>query len=84
MIGINPHVSEATWIRKQNGERITYNRMRLKQEVYGTNRPSLKIETERAIEESTRIVENKLLERLKEDFPYGFGSLVDEINEWKN
>lgn len=84
LVGINPHVSEVTWIRKQNGEKITYDRKRLKEEVYGTNRPSLKIETERAIEETTRIVKNELLEKLEEDFPQGFGSLADEISNWKN
>ncbi len=84
LIGKNPHVSEFTWIRKQNGENITYDRMRLKEQVYGTIRPSLQLETERAIEESKRIVKNDLLKNLEESFPYGYGKYADEIKSWKS
>jgi len=84
LIGKNPHVSEFTWIRKQNGENITYDRMRLKEQVYGTIRPSLQLETERAIEESERIVKNNLLKNLEESFPYGYGKYADEIKSWKS
>jgi len=83
LFGINPQLYEATWIRKQNGERIAYDRKRLKEEIYGTNRPSIELETRRAIIESKRIVENRLLEDLEKAFPFGFGSLINEVRSWK-
>ncbi|MBX7171075.1 MAG: hypothetical protein K1X72_08960 [Pyrinomonadaceae bacterium] len=83
LIGINPQVSSNYWIRFQNGEKIRYDRQKLKEQVYGTARPSLKLETERAIEESTRIVENELIEDLETNFPQGFGKMADEVRNWK-
>ncbi len=83
LIGKNPHVSEFTWIRKQNGENITYDRRRLKEQVYGNVRPSLKLETECAVKESKRIVETNLLEELEKSFPFGFGNFADTIRNWK-
>jgi hypothetical protein len=79
----NPQLHEATWIRKQNGENITYNRKSLKEETYGTDRPSINLEIECAVNEAKRIVENGLLENLGNAFPYGFGSLINEIQQWK-
>lgn len=84
LFGKNPQLYEATWIRKQSGEHITYNRKSLKEEVYGTIRPSLYLETERATQEVARIVENGFLENLEKAFPYGLGSLANEIRQWKN
>lgn len=82
LIGKNPHVSELMWIRKQNGEKITYDRRRLKEQVYGTIRPSPTL-TECAVKESKRIVENNLLEVLEKSFPFGFGKFADEVRSWK-
>ena len=83
LFGINPQVSENTWLRFQNGEKIRYDRRRLKEMVYGTHRPSLQKETECAIKECKRIVENELLNGLTKDFPQGFGKMADEIRSWK-
>jgi hypothetical protein len=83
LYGKNPHVSEFMWIRKQTGESITYDRKKLKKEVYGSTRYSLQSETAKAVEETTRIVENGLLEGLERIFPAGFGSLADETRKWK-
>ncbi len=83
LFGNNPHVSEAIWIRKQDGENIDFDRKRLKKLVYGSIRYSAEFGTKRAIEEATRIVENELLEGLQRNFPMGFGSLVNETKEWK-
>lgn len=79
----NPQLYEATWIRKQNGEKITYNRISLKEECYGNSRPSIELETVCAVTEAKRIIENDLLEELEKDFPFGFGKFVDEIRSWK-
>lgn len=83
LFGKNPQLYEATWIRKQNGEKITYNRISLKEETYGTSRPSIEMETECAVKEAKRIVENELLEELEKSFPFGFGKFADEIRSWK-
>ncbi|HRH40731.1 MAG TPA: hypothetical protein PKY82_03735 [Pyrinomonadaceae bacterium] len=84
LFGINPQVSSNYWFRFQNGEKIRYDRKKLKEQVYGTTRPSLELETKRAVEETIRIVENELLEGLEINFPQGFGKMADEIRLWKN
>ena len=78
--GLDPHVNEATWTRKLNSERITYTRKSLKKDVYGTERPSIEIETTRATEAALRLVNNiSLLEQL---FPNGFGSFARDVRGW--
>lgn len=81
LCSINPHVNEATWIRKQNGERISYDRKSLKVELYGNDRPAIEILKEKAIESAERLVED--LEQLEKLFPQGFGCLINEIRGWK-
>jgi hypothetical protein len=81
LCGINPHVNEATWIRKQNGEKIKYDRKKLKFQVYNTDHPSLELETEHAIECATRLVSE--FEQLDQLFPQGFRSFANEIRSWK-
>ncbi len=83
LFGKNPQLYEAAWIRKQNGEKITYNRISLKEEIYGTSRPSIDLETECAVKEAGRIIESGLLKDLEKAFPQGFGSLINEIRKWK-
>lgn len=80
----NPQLYEAAWIRKQNGENIAYDRKRLKEECYGNSRPSIELETECAVKEAKRIVENDLLKELEKDFPFGFGKFAEEIRNWKS
>lgn len=79
----NPQLYEVTWIRKQNGENIAYDRIKLKEECYGNSRPSIELETECAVREARRIIENDLLNDLENAFPHGFGSLASEIRSWK-
>lgn len=83
LYNINPHVSEATWIFKQNGGKIRYDRQKLKELVYETTRPSLQKETECAVKEASRIVESDLLEGLENSFPQGFGGFANEVRNWK-
>lgn len=83
LFGVNPQVSENYWLRFQNGEKIRYDRRKLKELVYGTHRPSLQIETECAVKECQRIVENNLLDGLENDFPQGFGGMANEVRNWK-
>jgi hypothetical protein len=45
--------------------------------VYGTDRPSLELETERAIAETRRIIRD--LTTIEAAFPVGFGLMAIEI-----
>lgn len=83
LLGKNPRLYEVAWVRKQNGENIAYDRIILKNETYGTSRPSIDLETTCAVREARRIIKNDLLKDLKKAFPYGFGSLINEIQSWK-
>lgn len=81
LCGINAHASEATWIRKQNGEKLRYDRKTLKTQVYETDHPSLILETERATASAIRLVNE--LDKLEQFFPQGFGYFAAEIRSWK-
>jgi hypothetical protein len=83
LIGKNPRVGEASWIRRQNGEAVGYDRIKLKEEAYKTSRPSIELEIKCAAGEAKRIVENELLKDLEDAFPQGFGNLANEIRRWK-
>lgn len=83
LFGKNLHVSENYWIRFQNGEKIRYDRKKLKVELYGGDRiPEVK-RIEISLKAIQRIVENDLLEGLEENFPQGFGKMADEVRNWK-
>lgn len=78
--GRDPHVSEAAWIVGLQSGSFAYTKLRLKQDVYGTDRPSLTLETQRATEEARRLIQNlTLLENL---FPSGFGLLARDVRSW--
>jgi hypothetical protein len=78
--GIDPHVTEATWVMSLQSRSSPYTKSRLKQDVYGTDRPPLTLEMKRATEEAQRLVKNlDLLARL---FPGGFGFLAREVQSW--
>ncbi|MBA3439330.1 MAG: hypothetical protein H0T92_05620 [Pyrinomonadaceae bacterium] len=79
--GLDPHVSEATWIRKlQYGEAGIYTRKSLKNDVYGNDRPSSPIKTLYANQSASRLVRDlTLLEQL---FPNGFGPFARDLRSW--
>ena len=79
--GVDNHVNEATWNRRlQSGESIVYSKTSLKRDVYGTDRPSLELETSCAIRAANRLGQNIAdLERL---FPEGFGPFLAEARQW--
>lgn len=80
LCGVDPQVNEATWARRLQGESLTYTRKSLKRIVYGTERPSIEIETKFAIDASHRLSKDiSLLERL---FPDGFGALARDVRNW--
>lgn len=78
--GIVPHVNEAAWSRALQDMVFPYTKLGLKETVYGTTRPSIQLETERALEEATRIVGR--LDLLEQDFPGGFGTLARDLRGW--
>lgn len=77
---IDPHVTESAWIQGLQSKRPPYSRNDLKQAVYGTPRPSRRLEQQRGIEEAQRLAQDlNLLEKL---FPIGFGSLARSVRSW--
>ncbi|MBA4138181.1 MAG: hypothetical protein C0518_12765 [Opitutus sp.] len=75
------HVTEADWMAGQESGRTPFTRKELKTRVYGTTRPSLPLEIERAVEEVTR--HRGDVRRLENDFPNGFGALVRDLRKWR-
>ena len=67
-------VSEAAWREGFETRKYPYTKNQLKRETYGTDRPSIGLETEHAIEHAQRLAQD--LSRLEQKFPVGFGALV--------
>jgi len=80
LCGRDPNVSENAWIQGQAASSLPYTRKELKRKVYGTSRPSLAMETERAIAEMTRVA--SALDMLERKFPVGFGALLADLRRW--
>jgi hypothetical protein len=78
--GIDPHVTEATWAQSARRGSMPYNKVSLKQTVYGTDRPPLDLERRRAVEEATRVARD--LATLETTFPNGFGRLARSLRAW--
>ncbi len=74
------NVSEAAWIQGLRAPPGPYDRNRLKKEVYGTDRPSLARQTERAVEEALRLAKD--LSSLRRLFPGGYLPLENELRCW--
>jgi hypothetical protein len=74
--GNDPHVSEAAWCTHTAG----YTTRRLKEDVYGTQQPSLDLETRVAVREASRVAGQ--LGLLEQSFPQGFGALATDIRGW--
>ncbi len=80
LCGRNPQVSEAAWINGLQSAIEPYTRLQLKRDVYGTERPSLALETECAVMEAQRLAQD--LSRIEKRFPNGFGSLARALRSW--
>ncbi len=80
LCGRDESVSESAWTEGQKHGRQPYSRAELKWRVYGTERPSLQLETQCALDEVSRHAKD--LRRLQNDFP-GFSSLVTDLRSWK-
>ena len=78
--GVDLHVNEARWGGKLSGERINFTKELLKIAVYGSNQPSLHMETLAAIAAAKRLAEN--LDQLALLFPNGFGCFLADVRGW--
>ena len=76
LCGRDPGVTEAAWVDGVAAGRPPYSRAELKFRVYGTARPSLPHEIDRALEEVAR--HRTDLRRLEHDFP-GFAALAADL-----
>jgi hypothetical protein len=77
LVGTTHRVGEALWLASVEG-RIP--RARLKQLIYGTDRPSLEYETKCAVENVRRIIAD--VRAIEVAFPIGFGLMAEEIRSW--
>ncbi|HND62054.1 MAG TPA: hypothetical protein PLB90_11295 [Opitutaceae bacterium] len=78
LCGRDPAVSEAAWVEGLASGRRPYTRAELKFRVYGTDRPTLPYEIQRATEEIRRHRADP--RRLENDFP-GFGAMARDLRE---
>ena len=78
--GLDPHVTEAAWIASLPSGHFPYTTRSLKEDVYGTSRLSLELETRCATKEARRLAQN--LQLLEQCFPTGFGALTRDVRSW--
>ncbi len=81
LCGRDPQVTELAWMEGQAQGRIPYTRRDLKWRVYGTDRPGLSFEIQRALECVRRHQHDP--RRLEADFPHGFGTLARDLRGWR-
>ncbi|HTX66745.1 MAG TPA: hypothetical protein VMD31_13305 [Opitutaceae bacterium] len=80
LCGHDPQVTELAWLDGQARGRAPYTRRELKWRVYGTDRPGLGFEIQRAVECVRRHQHDP--RRLETDFPHGFGTLAHDLRGW--
>lgn len=81
LCGVDPHATEVAWARDLADEvRSAPYVQKLKRAVYGTDRPSLAMETEKASASAHRLVQD--LAAVNACFPAGFGAFVDDVRAW--
>jgi hypothetical protein len=81
LAGKNHQVGEAAWKTGLASGRLPFTRPQLKELVYGTNRPSIELETERATAEARRIIAD--MKAIESASPAGFGLMAEQIRTWK-
>jgi hypothetical protein len=80
LVGKEHEVGEAAWRAGLAARKPPFTTPKLKQLVYGTDRPSLEHETERAVAEARRIIDD--IKAIETAFPAGFGLMANEIRSW--
>ncbi|MEZ5278169.1 MAG: hypothetical protein R3F07_17440 [Opitutaceae bacterium] len=81
LCGRDREVGEADWRAHLGTGNEPYTRRDLKHRTYGTTRPSLRRETDQAVEDAKRLAHE--IGRLEADFPVGFGNLAREVGLWR-
>jgi hypothetical protein len=82
LVGKDHEVGEPAWKVGLNSGRLPFTRPNLKKLVYGTDRPSIELETERAVKEARRIIPN--MAAIETAFPAGFGIMAQQVRSWKS
>jgi hypothetical protein len=78
--GLEPHINEITCLQNPQIGSDFHTRNHLKRYVYGTERPSLTLETQQAVAAAQRLVQS--LSVLESLFPNGFGALARDVRSW--
>lgn len=81
LCGRDPSVTEQAWVEGQARDELPYARAELKWRVYGTDRPSLPLETGYA--EAAARQHGRDTRRLEHDFP-GFAALARDVRTWRS
>ncbi len=82
LCGQDPQVTELAWQDGLAQGTPPFTRRELKVRVYGTDRPGLAFEIQRAVECVRRLGGDP--RRLEADFPGGFGSLARDLRGWRD
>jgi hypothetical protein len=82
LCGKEERVTEDAWILGQEKGRLPYTRRELKHLTYGTVRPSLPEEIHQSLQSIGR--HRGDMRRLENDFPRGFGPLVNDLRTWSD
>ena len=77
LVGKEHLVGEAAWIVGLAAGRTPFTKAQPKKLVYGTDRPSLELETECAVREARRVISD--MKAIESAFPAGFGLMAREI-----
>jgi hypothetical protein len=80
LCGQDPQVTELAWMEGLARAQAPYTRRDLKWRVYGTDRPGLGFEIQRAMECARRHRDPR---RLEADFPHGFGAMARDLRGWR-
>jgi hypothetical protein len=81
LCGQDAQVTELAWLEGQARGAPPYTRRDLKWRVYGTDRPGLALEIQRAVECIRRHRHDP--RRMETDFPHGFGALARDLRAWR-
>jgi hypothetical protein len=77
----HPHISETAWEKGLTDKRDPYSKLELKKLLYGQEYSSLEFMTQKMTEAANLI--SKDLPLLEKAFPSGFGSLTQELRNWR-
>ncbi|HUU83585.1 MAG TPA: hypothetical protein VM243_08780 [Phycisphaerae bacterium] len=81
LCGVDPGATETSWMRElAEGTQARGKILSLKRQVYGTDRYSIALETERAVEHARRLAKD--LNLLEKHFPAGFGTFAKNVRSW--